>query len=103
MKFKEMRMQSFVNRGNALIAQGKTEEAMKLVTRGLQTYSERALRAVTPYAKADAGLVSLCLRHIADEIEKNNEGAKELREGLWNIVGRPTISEIEKIRKPNQK
>ena len=36
----EKRMSSFVDRGNKLIAEGKTKEAMKLITQGLQHYSD---------------------------------------------------------------
>lgn len=40
----EKRMSSFVDRGNKLIAEGKTKEAMKLITHGLQHYSDLILR-----------------------------------------------------------
>ena len=72
----EKRMSSFVDRGNKLIAEGKTNEAMKLITQGLQHYSDLILHALTPYSESDAGLLVFALRHIADEIEKNNPAAK---------------------------
>ena len=52
-------MSSYVDRGNKLIASGKTQEAMKLVERGLQHYSEKIINAISPYAKAVAN--SLCM------------------------------------------
>lgn len=103
MKFKEKRMSSYVNRGNKLIEEGKTPEAMKLVERGLQYYSEKVINAISPYAKADAGLIVLVLRYLADEVEKNNPGAKELYEGMKNIVKAPALTEIEKVKKSNWK
>lgn len=103
MKFEEKRMSSYVNRGNKLIAAGKTPEAMKLVERGLQYYSEKVINVISPYAKADAGLIVLVLRHLADEVEKNNPGAKELYEGMKNIVKAPALTEIEKVKKSNRK
>lgn len=103
MKLSTKRISSYVDRGNALIAQGQTGEAMKLVEAGLSTYTEKVISAISPYAKADAGLVSLVLRHLADEIERKNEGAKELREGLWKIIKRPELQEKERIQKPNAK
>lgn len=103
MKFKEKRMSSYVKRGNKLIEEGKTPEAMKLVERGLQYYSENIINAISPYAKDDAGLIVLVLRHLADEVEKNNPGAKELYEGMKNIVKAPTMVEIEKVKKANRK
>lgn len=102
MAFKRERMSSYVDRGNKLIADGKTPEAMKLVERGLQHYSEKVIDAISPYAKADAGLVVLVLRHLADEVEKGNPGAKELAEGMEKCVSKPSLTEIEKVRKANR-
>jgi len=89
------RMSSYVERGNKLIAEGKTKEAMNLVSHGLQYYSERIINSISPYAKADAGLIVLVLRHLANEIEKNNPGAKELADGMEKCVGKP----CRKLRK----
>lgn len=103
MAFKEKRMSSYVDRGNRLIDEGKTPEAIKLVEEGLQYYSNRIIGAISPYAKADAGLIVLVLRHLADEVEKGNLGAKELAEGLENIATKPSLVETEKIKKPNRR
>lgn len=97
------RMSSYVERGNKLIAEGKTKEAMNLVNHGLQYYSERVINSISPYAKADAGLIVLVLRHLANEIEKNNPGAKELADGMEKCVGKPSLQEIEKIKKSNRR
>lgn len=97
------RMSSYVDRGNKLIAEGKTPQAMKLVERGLQYYSENIINAISPYAKADAGLIVLVLRHLADEVEKNNPGAKELAEGMKKCVNMPPLTEIEKVKKANRR
>lgn len=102
MAFGKERMSSYVDRGNKLIADGKTPEAMKLVERGLQHYSEKIIDAIFPYAKADAGLIVLVLRHLANEVEKGNPGAKELAEGMEKCVNKPTLVEIEKVRKANR-
>ncbi len=103
MKFIKQKMSSFVDRGNKLIAEGNTPDAMKLITRGLQYYSENIIGALSPYAKSDAGLIVLVLRHLADEVEKSNPGAKELYEGMKNIVNAPELKETEKIEKPNKR
>lgn len=97
------RMSSYVERGNKLIAEGKTKEAMNLVSHGLQYYSERVINSISPYAKADAGLIVLVLHHLANEIEKNNPGAKELADGMEKCVGKPSLQEIEKIKKSNRR
>ena len=102
MKIGKPRMSSYVDRGNQLIAKGKTPEAMKLVETGLQYYTKRIIDAISPYAKADAGLIVLVLRHLAGEVEKNNPGAKELYEGMKGIVRKPELKETEKVKKPNR-
>lgn len=103
MAFGKERMSSYVDRGNQLIADGKTQQAMKLVERGLQHYSEKIINAISPYAKADAGLIVLVLRHLADEVERGNPGAKELYEGMKKCVSAPSLTEIEKVKKPNKR
>lgn len=103
MAFIKPRMSSYVDRGNKLIAEGKTPEAMKLVERGLQYYSENIINAISPYAKADAGLIVLVLRHLADEVEKGNPGAKELAAGMEKCVNKPALTEIEKTKKANRR
>lgn len=99
--FREKRMSSYVDRGNKLIADKKVLEAMKLVEKGLQHYSEEIINAISPYAKADAGLIVLVLRHLADEVERSNPGAKELYEGMKKCVNAPSLKEIEKIKRAN--
>ena len=64
MAFQKERMSSYVDRGNKLIADGKMPEAMKLVEKGLQHYSEKIISAISPYAKADAGLIVLVLHGV---------------------------------------
>lgn len=102
MAFKKERMSSYVDRGNKLVADGKMPEAMKLVEKGLQHYSEKIINAISPYAKADAGLIVLVLRHLADEVERGNPGAKELCEGMKKCINAPSLTEIEKVRKANR-
>lgn len=97
------RMSSFVDRGNKLISEGKTQEDMKLVEIGLQYYSEKIINAISPYAKADAGLIVLVLRHLANEVERGNPGAKELAEGMEKCVNKPALTEIEKIKEANRR
>ena len=99
----KQRMSSYVDRGNKLIAEGKTPQAMKLLERGLQYYSENIINGISPYAKADAGLIVLVLRHLADEVERGNPGAKELAEGMEKCVIMPHLTEIEKVKKANRR
>lgn len=103
MKFGKEKMSSYVDRGNKLIIEGKTPEAMKLVEKGLNYYSDKIINAIYPYAKVDAGLIVLVLRHIADEVERCNSGAKELYEGMKKCVNAPALSEIEKVEKANRR
>lgn len=103
MAFKKERMSSFIDRGNKLIASGNTSEAIKLIENGLKHYTNKIINAISPYAKADAGLIVLVLRHLADEVEKGNPGAKELYEGMKKCVSAPALVEIEKIQRANRK
>ena len=102
MKIAKPKMSSFISRGNTLISEGKTQEAMRLVERGLQYYTQRVIDAVSPYAKADAGLIVLVLRHLANEMENNNPGAREFSQGMEKIISKPKLSEIEKVKKANR-
>lgn len=97
------RVASYVGRGNQLIEKGKTDEAMKLVTEGMEYYSKRVIGAISPYAQMDAGLICLVLRHLADEVERNNPGAKELYEGMKKCVKAPSLEETAKVKKPNKR
>ena len=54
-RFKEVRMRSYVSRGNELIANGKEKEAMSLVEDGLRYYSNNIIKSISPYSTADAG------------------------------------------------
>lgn len=103
MAFRKERMSSFIDRGNKLIAAGNMPEAMKLVENGLKHYTNKIINAISPYAKADAGLIVLVLRHLADEVEKGNPRAKELYEGMKKCVSAPSLVENEKIQKANRK
>lgn len=102
MIFRKKRMSSFLDRGNKLIEEGQTPKAMELIEKGLQYYTKRVIDAISPYAKSDAGILVLVLRHLADQIEVNNPGAKELYNGMKDVVTKPELKETEKIRKPNE-
>lgn len=98
----KIRMQSFVDRGNNLIRKGMPESAMKLMLQGLDYYSNRIIKAIQPYASADAGMLVIVLRHLADQIEKKNPGAKEFAEGMSKILIFPELEESERVEKPNR-
>ena len=99
----EERTSSYIGRGNILISKGKIKEAMELFVKGLEHYAGKVLKAIQPYSKADASLIVIVLRHIADEVEKNNEGTKEVVEKLSKIIVFPEVKETERIRKPNRR
>lgn len=102
-KRNEKRMKSYVTRGNELMQKGKNEEAYKMIEDGLGYYSENVVRAISPYAMADAGLIVTVLRHIANEVEEKNAGAKELAEYLDKKVHKPVFTERTEIKKPNMR
>lgn len=52
--------------------------------------------------KVDAGMNVLVLRHLADEVEKNNPGLKEFAEGMKKCIKAPSISEVEHVKRANK-
>lgn len=81
----------------------KIEICPSIFGKGLGYYSSNIIHAITPYATADAGLISTVLRHLASEIEEKNPGAKEMREWAETHVEKPELKEIKRIKKPNCK
>ena len=108
-KIKEKRMQSYVLRARKLVQEGKNKEGTEMLNDGMNyyskniNYSKNIIRALSPYATADAGIVSMVLRNFADDIEKNNPGAKELRIWVENNSTKPELKEEIKVKKPNMK
>lgn len=102
-KIKEKRMQSYVLRARKLVQEGKNKEGAEMLSEGMNYYSKNIIKAITPYATADAGIISMILRNLADDIEKNNPGAKELRMWAENNTVKPELKETIKIKKPNLK
>ena len=101
MRIKEKRMKSFVSRVNVLVQDKKHTEAAKAVSDGLQYYSSNVIQAISPYAAADAGMIVVVLRHLADEIETKNIGAKEFAEWLDEHTKKPPLTETQVVKKTN--
>ena len=102
-EIKEKRMQSYFLRAKKMVQEGKNKEGAEMLSEGLNYYSKNIIKAITPYATADAGIISMVLRNLADDIEKNNPGAKELRMWAENNTVKPELKETIKIKKPNLK
>lgn len=90
-EIKEKRMQSYFLRAKKMVQEGKNKEGAEMLSEGLNYYSKNIIKAITPYATADAGIISMVLRNLADGIEENNPGAKELR--MW-VENDTTKSEL---------
>ena len=99
-KIKEKRMQSYVLRARKMVQEGKNKE---MLSEGLNYYSKNIIKALTPYATADTGIISIVLRNLADCIEKDNPGAKELRMWAENNTTKPELQETIKVKKPNMR
>ena len=72
-----------------MLQEGKNKEGAEMLSEGLNYYSKNIIKAFTPYATADAGIISMVLRNLADGIEENNPGAKELRMWVENDTTKP--------------
>lgn len=88
-EIKEKRMQSYFLRAKKMLQEGKNKEGAEMLSEGLDYYSKNIIKAITPYATADAGIISMVLRNLADGIEENNPGAKELRMWVENDTTKP--------------
>lgn len=88
-EIKEKRMQSYFLRAKKMLQEGKNKEGAEMLSEGLNYYSKNIIKAITPYATADAGIISMVLRNLADGIEENNPGAKELRTWVENDTTKP--------------
>ncbi len=99
---KEVRMKSFVDRSNALIKEGKTPEATKMMVDGLNYYNNRIVQAISPYSASDTALITAALRNLADEMEKGNPDAKLLRMWIEQNAKKPELNLKTEIRKPNK-
>jgi len=108
------RMRSFVNKGNQImqnvpedaserIKHKATKSAIREVENGLKHYSGKVIDAISPYAMADAGLVVIVLRHLADEVERNNPGAKEFYDGMKDNLVCPALDETTRVKKPSSR
>ena len=53
-KIKEKRMQSYVLRARKLVQEGKNKEGTEMLNDGMNYYSKNIIRALSPYATADA-------------------------------------------------
>lgn len=53
------------------------------------------------HAAADAGMIVVVLRHLADEMESKNVGAKEFAEWLDEHTKKPPLTETQVVKKPN--
>lgn len=101
MRTKEKRMKSFVSRANVLVQDKKHTEAIKAVSDGMKYYSNNVIKAISLYAAADAGMIVVVLRHLADEMESKNVGAKEFAEWLDEHTKKPPLTETQVVKKPN--
>lgn len=100
MKAKKERMASYVLRSNNLMASGNPGEAKKMLSNGMKYYNGKVIKAISPYASADAGLLSFALSTLAHEIEESQPGSKELREELERITSGALSKAKEKVQKP---
>ena len=98
---KEERVSSFMDKAQKKLAEKKTKESMKIIENGMNHYSNKILKAIQPYAANDAGLLIVALRHIADEVERNNPGAGKVAAGFEKCLNKPVLSEVSKVKKPN--
>lgn len=99
---KTERMSSFVVKANKLYESGEHVRSVDVLRQGLDYYSGRIAKAVSPYAVPDAGLLAASLRDFADEIERNNVGAKELSAEIRKCFKGPYVKQSTVYEKPTK-
>ena len=100
---KPQKMTSFITRIREAISLQQNEAATELMVSGMKYYTNRILHAVTPYSKADAGMLSAALRTVAKQLEADNPGADEVRDVFEKTSCLPKLYQIEVIEKANCK
>ena len=100
---KPEKMTSFVTRIHEALDMQQGSEASELMVRGMEYYTNRILSAVTPYSKADAGMMSAALRTIARQLEVDNPGSEEVRRIFETSCILPRLRQREVIERANCK
>ena len=90
--FSKKPREHFCDDGNKLIAEGKTEEAMRVMERGFDFYSDKITKSYCPFATSDSGMIIIVLRHLADEIERQNPWTKKFVEGMEKAIRKPELN-----------
>lgn len=98
---REKRMHSFIIRAQEILAEGKREESVKMVIQGLQHYSNKIIGAIQPYSQADATLLVIALRYLADQVEQKNGCALAVK-ALSKTIEFPELEEVEKVKKATE-
>ena len=77
MKAKKERMASYVLRSNNLMASGNPGEAKKMLSNGMKYYSGKVIKAISPYASADAGLFCAFWHMASNGIQDKEKPSKD--------------------------
>lgn len=102
MKLKKKK-EAFVTKGKRQIAEGNTSSALETIAEGLDFYQEQVLQSISPYPVADAALLVVILRTLADEIESENPDCKALVADLTEKAKAPKLHTIEKFHKTKRR
>lgn len=96
------RKEGYVTKANKQILTGKTPEAYRTLIDGLDDYQKKIVKALCPYPTADAALLVVVLRSMADSIYNNNPNCQALVEDITKRFTAPQIEHTERIE-PTQK
>ena len=66
-----------------------------------QHYSNKIIGAIQPYSKADATLLVIALRYLADQVEQKNGCALAVK-ALSKTIEFPELEEVEKVKKATE-
>lgn len=83
---------SYVKQANELVQQGYVPEAYRVLMDGLDHYQRRIVKMVSPYPTADAALLAVTLRNMADCICKDYPDCAGLMEEINSKFKAPEFS-----------
>ena len=72
-----------------------------MITHTMTRWRNKIIGAVQPYSKADATLLVIALRYLADQVEKKNGCALAVK-ALSKTIEFPELEEVEKVRKATE-
>lgn len=90
--------EGYVTKANRQMLTGKVPEAYRTLIDGLDNYQNKIVNALCPYPTADAALLVVTLRTMADSVYAANPNCQALVEDITKRFTGPQIEYKERIK-----